>query len=449
MRYDKYNPQLSPYSGGSKRRRRRVAGCLRTFIMAMTVLIVAVSCVLFWQLFLEERIQPVSSYFTKKTAATTTETTISTVTPVPTSLPEIEELLPFSEIVENYFGPLPTPEFRSELTRREVRALYAGTADKLDSNIALAENSEINALVVDLKESYGIPFNSQNPLALSIGEVAPEYNLSSVIEKCHAKDIWVIGRIVCFKDPGLASAHPELSIQDEEGNALRFTLEGDLKFANPYNPEVWDYYIDLAIEAIEMGVDEIQFDYVRFPTGNTQSGNAPFYGPEETTPKKSEAINRFLQTARIRIQDTCGVPVSADVFAIVLTNGIDREIIGQDWPTIGLTGIDSVCPMIYHDLYARGFILNNRVYESPDLYPYDIIYNALLVGSQNAPAEGYSVIRPYLKAYTASWLGNGRYLNYGHEEINAQIRALEDAGYSEYVLWNANNEYPEGTYHGN
>lgn len=436
MRYDRYDPQLSPYSGGSRSRRRKVIGCLRGFIMIMTVLIIAVSCVLFWQLFLSPKIAPTSSFFTKKTTAPAVSQTEATPTPTPTEMPAITELLPKNDVVEAYFGPLPEPEFRTELKRKEVRALYIAIGENINANIETAANSEINAFVLDLKEGYGIGFNSTNPIATEAGQVKALYNLESVVERCHEKDIWVIGRIVCFKDPGLLYSHPDYYIKDQNGNPLKFVNEKNSVFMSPFNKDAWDYYIDLAIEAVKMGVDEIQFDYVRFPAGVTTTGVEPYFGPAETTPTKAEAINRFLQTARIRIQDTYGVPVGADIFAIVMTNAPDRLIVGQDWPTVGLTGVDNLCPMIYPDHYGREFYLNGKLYAPPKDYPYEIVYNALLVAKQQA-AEGFSVIRPYLAAY-----------GYSYEDINRQIKGARDAGCNEFILWNVFGKYPDGQYDG-
>ena len=212
---------------------------------------------------------------------------------------------------------------------------------------------------------------------------------------------------------------------------------------------MWDYLIDLAIEAIEAGVDEIQFDYVRFPTISTKKGESPYFGPEDTTPTRIDAINRFLQTARRRIQDTYGIPLTADVFGIILSSELDGKLIGQDWATVGLTGVDSVCPMLYPSHYARPTSLNGKTFDKPDLYPYEVMYNALMVGKSAASASGYAVVRPYVQAFTASYIGEGNYKTYTYTDINAQIKALQDAGYTEWILWNPSANYPEGNYGGN
>lgn len=449
--------QYSP----SRRKKLRIIRVLRMAILVLSLLILTSSGVLLYLIFSPPKPAAQSTDVVSLSSASednltgtdsssdtnpsSGDPTGSTVAPIPV---EITERIVSSDIIENYFGPLPEITAVQPLERRVVRGIYIGAAGNLEANIHLANSSDINAFVIDLKESYGIPYNSQNPLALETGQVSATYDLAAVVEQCHANDIWVIGRIVCFKDPGLATAHPELCIQDADGNALKFKNEGGYPFASPYNPEVWNYYIDLATEAIEMGVDEIQFDYVRFPTGGTISGASSYFGEPGTTPTKAEAINRFLQTARRRIQDTYGIPLSADVFGIILSSRSDGNNLGQDWETIGLTGIDSLCPMIYPSHYALGTMLNGKTFDKPDLYPYDMLFAALKTGSEKASAEGYSAVRPYLQAFTASYIGEGNYMTYGYTEINQQIQAVYDMGYQEWILWNPGGKYPAGEYKG-
>lgn len=388
-----------------------------------------------------------------------TTTTVLTPTPTPTPTPYvINEILSFgpdrNKIVEDYFGPLPEVEECVPVNHFEVKGIYVGAeydmANKLDKYFELAENSEINAFVIDLKESYGVTYNSKNELANEIGYVSSAFDLTEVVNKCHEHGIYVIGRIVTFKDPALAAKYPDRAICDENGNPLKFSSEGGNYFVSPYDKRNWDYIIDLAEEAIDMGVDEIQFDYVRFPTGSSTSGAAPYYGgDEDSVPKRFEVIDRFLQTARRTIQDPTGVPVSGDIFGISVSSSLDGYIMGQDWATVGFTQVDTVCPMLYPSHYALGTILNGHEHEFPDKEPYSVVFNALLVGSQYHNLDGYSTVRPYLQAFTAYYIGEGKYAIYDYETINEQIKGLQDAGLSEFILWNAAGEYPEGKYGGN
>ena len=393
---------------------------------------------------------------TAETSESTTESEADptpTPTPEPTPIPEVVQLLDEDPVVVEYFGELPEPQMYTEPSRNELRALYLGAAANLDTAISIIRQTEVNSVVIDLKESDGIKYASKVPLALEIGVVQPAYNIQEVLDKLHAEDVKVIGRIVCFKDPQLAEAKPELSIQDKNGNQLHYTMEGGKPFVNPYNKDVWQYNIDIALEAIELGVDEIQFDYVRFPTGGSKSGEAAWFGEEGHVPTRVQAINRFLQTSAIHIQYERGIPLGADVFGIVLVSKLDGNNIGQDWETVGLTGIDNLAPMIYPSHYAnsssnhytgngQGTNLNGIMFPKPDLEPYDVMYQSLLIGKPATEQEGYAANRPYLQAFTAGYLPEGYYKKYGAEDIKAQIDAIYDAGYKEWICWNPFAEYP-------
>ncbi len=370
---------------------------------------------------------------------------------------EVKEYLPENALAEAYWGPLPEVSEVKPVQHNDIHGIYIASCMHFDENIELAKKTDINAFVIDLKdEGGGVYFNTDNEMARSMhlwveegGEwkdkgagsyVTGSYNLEEVVKKCHDNNIKVVGRIVCFNDPSMARNHPEMSIQDASGNSMHFNLEGKHQFLNPYDKRVWDFLIDLALEAIDKGVDEIQFDYVRFPTISTKKYNEkPYFGPEDTTPSRIDAINRFLQTARRRIQDPTGIPVTADVFGIILSSELDGKLIGQGWDTVGLTGIDAVCPMLYPSHYADNTQLNGKMFDYPDLYPHDVMYNALISGKTAASAEGYATVRPYVQAFTATWISH--HLNYKVPEVKAQIQAIQDAGYSEWILWNAAANY--------
>ena len=369
------------------------------------------------------------------------------------SLPliSITESLPDNPTADEYWGELIHAPRAIAHQRLNVHGIYMNTGLNLEEELDLISRTELNAVVINLKEGDGVYFNSQNELARSVGGnyMRLSVDLPEIVRQCHERDVWVIGRIVCFKDPMLAEAYPERALCDADGNVLHFNTESRMAFLDPYNPDNWDYCIDLALEAIELGVDEIQFDYVRFPTGSTVEGVQPTYREAENIPTTYDAINRFLQTARIRIQDTYGVPVSGDVFGISLTSRSDGALIGQDWPTIGFTGVDSVCPMVYPSHYALGTTLNGVEFPTPDTHPYEVMYNALMVGREFHEQEGYAVVRPYIQAFTASYIGEGNYMVYDYNAINDQICALQDAGLDEFILWSPNPNYPEGQYSGN
>ncbi len=363
--------------------------------------------------------------------------------------------------VNDYFGPLPVVASPVPPKRNEARALYIGACGNLAKNVEIVENSPLlNALVVDIKESNAVYIPTKNELALEIGAYkGAAYDVENLVRICREKGITLIGRIVVFKDPILAEARPDLCIRDKAGNSLYFTNEGKKPFVNPYRQEVWDYNIALAIEAIEMGFDEIQFDYVRFPTGGTTTGEKPYFGETDWVPARYEVINRFLQKSRVLLTDQFGVPLGADVFAIIVSSKSDGERIGQDWATVGLTGIDNVAPMIYPSHYAnsstthysgngKGTMLNGVHFTHPDLEPYKVLYNCLVLAQPAASQEGYAAVRTYLQAFTASYLPKGYYMEYGPAEIKAQIKAIQDAGFKEWICWNPRASYDASAFDG-
>lgn len=361
------------------------------------------------------------------------------------------ELLPSSELADSYWRPLPElPEDEVIVPEHfEVKALYIGSCSALDKAIDLCNKSELNAVVIDLKNEYGLPYMSEVETAREIGYVWDAYDLAEVVQKCHDNNIRVIGRIVSFNDQTAAKHFPDRAIQDSAGNVVKFSNEGNNPFLSPYNSDNWDYLIDIGLEAAEYGVDEIQFDYVRFPAGATANKVSPYFGEEGQYPTKAEAVNRFLQEARIRIQDTKGVPVSADIFGIVLTSVNDSKIIGQEFSTLGMTGIDSCCPMVYPSHYAKGTMLGGHIFEYPDKEPYLMVYSVLHACQSTFKQPGFTAMRPYLQAFTASYIGKGNYIDYGYREINSQIKAVQDLGITEFVLWDPSCQYPSGTYDGN
>ncbi len=378
--------------------------------------------------------------------ATLVSTTVTYTEPVVYHTEQLEA----SPLADSYWRPLvELPEDEVKVPEHfEVKALYIGSCSAIDKAVDLCNNSELNAVVIDLKNEYGLPYMSQVPTAKEIGYVWDAYDLDAIIKKCHDNNIRVIGRIVSFNDRVAAKHFPDRAIQDADGNVVQFSNEGNNPFLSPYNSDNWDYLIAIGIEAAEHGIDEIQFDYVRFPAGATKNKVKPYYGEEGQYPTKAEAVNRFLQEARIRIQDTMGVPVSADIFGIVLTSEGDAKIIGQDFSTLGMTGVDSCCPMVYPSHYALGTMLGGHVFKYPDKEPYLMVYSVLHDCQNTYKQEGFTAVRPYLQAFTASYIGKGNYIEYGYREINSQIKAIKDLGINEFILWDPSCKYPSGSYDG-
>lgn len=329
--------------------------------------------------------------------------------------------------------------------RVKVRALYltgwtVGNSQKVEHYVELANTTEINAYVVDIKDEDGyVGYESQVSEVRENNTWKKKYNPEKVLKEFHDNGIYVIGRLVVFKDPVYSAKRPDLAIKHVNGGLWK---DNDgITWLNPYQKETWDYTISIAKEAVALGFDEIQFDYVRYPGGGKTTMDFSAY--DKT---KYEAINEFLAYAKQHITE---VPISADVFGIILESPNDTENIGQYLELIG-RDIDYISPMVYPSHYALGQIVNNVKFDIPDLKPYEVVYNSLVkCRNRLAQVEGYNAkVRPYLQDFTATWLkdrktGKKYYQEYGPEQVRQQIQAVYDAGYEEWILWDARNTYSE------
>lgn len=358
--------------------------------------------------------------------------------------------------LNDFFGPLPDSYHDKSYERHPVRGIYCRTPDAelLEEFIQDAKEKEINAFIIDAKEAYGLSYQSKVPLAVEIGASLGSVDFEQICKRCHEEGIIVIARVVVFKDDILPLEKPEYAIRTADGQICHYPMEGSATFVNPYNKAVWQYIIDIAKELISFGVDEIQFDYIRFPTGQPEEGE-PRYDPSvpnEDLPERYLAINRFLETARIEIQDKLKVPLGADLFASIMISSLDGILLGQDFHSIGLTGIDNIGVMIYPSHFANdsyhytgngtGSQIGDTLFPKPDLEPYGVVYNSLLMGLDSFAQKGFAKMRPYLQAFTANYLPPGYYIEYGPEELAAQVQAVEDVGLREWQLWRPDPDYP-------
>ncbi|TYQ16547.1 UNVERIFIED_CONTAM: hypothetical protein Cloal_3094 [Acetivibrio alkalicellulosi] len=329
-----------------------------------------------------------------------------------------------------------TPFNNGDKKRVTVRGLYltASTAGvRLQHYIDLANTTEINAYVIDIKNEYGtVGYNSNVPLAKEIGAVERKYDIDKVTKELRENDIYAIGRIVVFKDPILAQNKPEYAIRNKDGGLYVFNK---VNWVNPYNREAWQYAIDLAREALDRGFNEIQFDYIRFPDGR----RSDMVFDHKDDRESYKVINDFLAYAR---QELHGEILSGDVFAIICESPEDREGIGQYFEHIG-ENLDYISPMIYPSHYALGQIINGVRFPKPDLDPYGVVLNTLLrAKARYEKVEGHTpIVRPFLQDFTATWIGQGNWQRYGAEQARQQIQAVYDAGYEEWLFWDPMNNY--------
>ena len=419
-----------------------------------------------------------------------------------------------------------------ELNRVKVKGIYvsgpmAGTAG-MDNLIALVDRTELNALVIDVKNDDGyLTCELDVPLAEQIGsEKHYIKDLPALVQTCKEKNIYLIARVVAFKDPILAEKMPEWSLHNSDGSVFRD--KSGLAWVNPYRKEVWEYLASVGEAAIKAGFDEVQYDYVRFSTDSRMK--QVDFGDSTKGRTKTEAISGFTLYASERIH-AAGGRISADVYGVVIDSEEDQQIVGQNYVEMSRS-LDAISPMIYPSHYGP----YNYQIPVPDAQPYDTVLAAMqaskmvlagldpktgkkpvsadvsgndavdaaIVGGeavsgnnaadaaadsqstsgttavsgndavQNAenaqaadgaqaaedaaaktfalskeeiaqldPTTGVqATVRPWLQDFTAT--GVKGHISYGPEEIRAQIQAVYDAGYEEWILWNAANRYTEG-----
>ncbi|MDK2807727.1 MAG: hypothetical protein PWP24_460 [Clostridiales bacterium] len=307
----------------------------------------------------------------------------------------------------------------------------AGSA-AMEDLIALVDQTKINAMVIDIKNDAGEVTYKMDEDTVNEIKAAKNYvpDMPALIQKLKKKNIYLIARIVAFKDPRLAEEKPELALKNKNGTIFRD--KDKLAWVNPYQKEVWDYLLSIAKQAVLLGFDEIQFDYIRFSTDKKMKDVD--FGALAKQKSKEEIITEFTQYMHDELS-ALGVFVSADVYGIVINSEVDQEIVGQNYKDMA-ENLDYICPMIYPSHYADG----SFGIEHPDLEPYELIKKALddsaLVLKDSKKA---AIVRPWLQDFTASWLPHHQ--TYGKEQVEAQIQALEDAGYNEWLLWNGSNHY--------
>ena len=329
-------------------------------------------------------------------------------------------------------------EIKKPTKREKVKGIYvtgsvAGSA-AMEELIALTDQTELNAMVIDVKNDDGSITWKMDKGSIEDTGACVSYipDLPQLMTKLKEHHIYTIARIVCFKDPYLAEAKPELALKKPDGSPV--TDANGLAFVNPCRREVWDYIIEVAEEASRAGFDEIQFDYVRFPIG--KEADEADYGVDLQKETKEEIITDFLTYAAERFDET-GIVFGADVFGTIIGSADDVERVGQNYKTIGSVA-DVLSPMVYPSHYANGVF----GIEVPDAQPYETVLQALQGSDrelQEIPEESRAVVRPWLQSFTAGWVPG--HIPYGGEEIRQQIQAVYDAGYEEWILWNASNHY--------
>lgn len=364
------------------------------------------------------------------------------------------------EELGKYFVPLP-PLDHPENPPVKVRGIFLtghsiAYADRYQRMMKVIEETELNAVVIDIKDDKGRMAYPSNIEALNELDAyykpLPLPDIRATLNELHEKGIYTIGRIVVYRDSEILPAkRPEWCIPRKDGSLYR---DAGFAYGNPFIEELWDYNIAIAKEAALLGFREIQFDYIRFPDKAAHMEKVAHY-PERNDRAKADAIRGFIQKARKELEPY-KVHISYDVFGVIANSWGDSDDIGQIWEYFTADS-DYISPMIYPSHYypvRQGGVVIPYWFglRFPDVEPATTITGALTDAvKRNAAVENPAIIRPWLQAFTARWLGgmygSGSYITYGPAEIRAQIDAALALGIDEYILWDANNEnYPKAAF---
>ncbi|MEY7972858.1 putative glycoside hydrolase [Saccharomonospora xinjiangensis] len=327
-------------------------------------------------------------------------------------------------------GNVATDEVAVALRHPGMKAVHLSasawaSAELREPVLDLVREGRIDTVQLDIKDESGqIGYASQVPLAQEIGANTGLYDARAALDLLHEEGVHVVGRLVAFRDPVLGRASWESGQHDRviqtTGGSAWSGGYGDYSFTNFAHPEVRAYNIALAEEAAELGFDDILYDYIRRPDGDV---NAMVFPGLTTSPE--ESIADFLAESRDAVHKH-GAFQGASVFGIAATR---PEQIAQDIPAMS-QHVDYVAPMVYPSHWGPG----EYGVASPESQPYDITARSLADFQKLAEENGRTTVIPWLQAFS---LG----VEYGPDEIRAQIQAAQDVGIDSFLLWNAACRY--------
>ncbi len=375
---------------------------------------------------------------------TPTPTITNTPTPIPTS-PETG--LPCTPT------PTPKPPWNADYlvgwedTRERVDkvigayvGLYLNSESRLQEWLKLAKETELNAVVIDVKADTGkITYKMNCPTLEGTDACLNDYpDMPGLVKTLKENGIYTIARIVCFKDNHVADVHPEYMLYNKDGSMYK-DKKGDT-WMNPYNQDAWDYIIDISEQAVADGFDEICFDYIRVATNGMSKVD---FGEAAQEMTLQETITAFTKYACNRLKPT-GAFVSASVYGAIIRSKLDAELTGQNYVEMSRY-LDYICPMVYPSHYANGY----AGIAVPDAKPYELLLSELQSSAKQLGAlaeeqETYAQVRPWLQAFTASWVKG--YIKYTGPVIRKQVDATYDVGSDTWLLWNASANYPDGSF---
>ncbi|HEY4486187.1 MAG TPA: putative glycoside hydrolase [Candidatus Paceibacterota bacterium] len=343
-------------------------------------------------------------------------------------------------------------------TPKPVRAVYmtqcvVGTPSFRSELVKLIDETELNSVIIDIKDYSGkLAFIPKDPkLQASVSDKCRASDMETFIKMLHEKDIYVIGRITVFQDPYYTSVHPELAVKKASDGSVWKDHKG-LSFVDVSARPFWDYIVAIGKESYAVGFDELNFDYVRFPSdGNMKD----IYFSHGTGALKAEALEYFFKYLSEALRPT-GAALSADLFGMITTNTDDLNI-GQVLER-ALPYFDFIAPMVYPSHYPKGF----NGWTNPNDHVYDVVHFSMARAVLRTIAPTTSVLglvhtrigtttpvvygKPIYDKYALRpWLQDFDYGgDYDIAEVKAQIQATYDAGLDSWMLWSPSNKYTRG-----
>lgn len=324
-------------------------------------------------------------------------------------------------------------------TPEAVKAIYmtswvAGMPSFREKLVKIADETEINSIVIDIKDYTGrIAFEIDNPLLQEVGAMENRIpDVREFIKQLHGKNIYVIGRISVFQDPYLVGKRPDLAVKRESDGKVWKDYKG-ITWLDAGSKEVWDYIVAIAKESYAVGFDELNFDYIRFPSdGNMNDIYYPFSEKKILADPyygKAEVMRDFFKYLKEQMKGV-DAALSADLFGMVTTNPDDLNV-GQVLE-YAEPYFDYIAPMVYPSHYPLGFNgwpnPNKEVYKVVN-YSMDNAVKRMLAAS-STPTK----LRPWLQDFNYGG-------NYNTAEVRAQIQAVYDSGLTSWMLWDPSNIY--------
>jgi len=344
-----------------------------------------------------------------------------------------KDVAPANKVVQNQIPVVPITHIA---TPKVVKAVYltnwvAGSPKLATPIFNLVKKTELNSVVVDIKDSTGrIGFTIPGKEIAELGSIQKRVrDIKSLIYNLHKDGIYVIGRISTFQDPYLTKIRPGWALKKASDGAV-WENSKSLAFLDPTNPSVENYILNIALGAYSIGFDEINFDYIRYPSDGDIKNIDYNLKPGET---RADNIEKFFEFIHTNMKKNKDIPISVDLFGMT-TEVNDDMGIGQVWGK-AMPYFDYICPMLYPSHYSTGHL----GFANPAEHPYEIISNSLSKAIKKSKAINQNVnkIRPWLQDFDLGAV-------YDKSMVNTEIKAVYDADLASWTLWSPENKYDNG-----